>query len=316
VGREAAVELILLIRGFVLKAVPGSRILSAFVVTAATCGNARPAESHIVAGGRHDMFTPVVVEREWLSTKGDAVMRPTVRILGLAFLLVGMFSSPGAAMMSGSFDVGVPPWGPPDYDFLYYGLGNINLSGDGVSIVSNDGDWGSYGNGWPGVVLDKIFFSPASTTTGGLFIADVSISLPWINGGDAFPGVINPDILPPEVENTSGAFTGDPNDPDTFTFTALPIYAVVPQDPDNMIVPFPSDFESWDYGTYLYGNFPWDPNFSLAEVGTLSLTASRPRGSFVASGSFVPTVPEPATGLLVGAALIVLAVCGRKRFFS
>ena len=156
------------------------------------------------------------------------------------------------------------PWGQ-DYGFLFYGLGNINLSGEGVSIVS-DYNWGT--NGWPGVVLDKIFFSPDTANTSGLFIANVAITIPGINGSNPFAAVINPDILPGGSPNSSGAFTGDPNNPDTFSFSALPIYAIVPYD-INIIVPFSSDFTPWNYSDILYDDiYTVDSRyFSLAEVG-------------------------------------------------
>jgi hypothetical protein len=238
-------------------------------------------------------------------------MRRTLQIFALSFLLGSSFPSYGRAapdlsLVNGSFEVGVP-WGQEDYNFLFYGLGNINLSGAGISIVSNDASWKS--NGWPGVVLDKIFFSPVNATTGGIFTADVALAIPGINGGNPFPGVINPDILPPELQNTSGTFTGPSSKPLTFIFSALPVYAIVPYDPNNIVVPFPSGFTPWNYDDPLNNN---GPMFSLARVGTLSLTANEPPGVFIASGVFAP-VPEPETYAMLLAGLGLLGFFARRQ---
>jgi len=221
-------------------------------------------------------------------------MRRSAQILALVFLLASFFSSQGAAeTIGGSFEVG-EPFGAPN--FLFYGLGNINLSGGGITIVSNDGNWGP-NNGWPGVVLEKIFF-PGIANTDGVFTADVELTIPGINGGNPFPAVINPDLgfmYDAGLVNTSGIFTGESGKPDTLTFTDLPVYAIVPYNTD-AVVPFPSDFTGWDYEDLLYPQLPDGQDFgsrmfSLAQVGTLSLSASEPPFIFnVDYGSFSITV--------------------------
>jgi hypothetical protein len=256
-----------------------------------------------------------------IATKEGMVMRGALKKLALVFLLLSVFLFQAPASygepISGSFEVGVPPWGPPDYDFLFYGLDNISLSGDTVTITSNNNLWGS--NAWPGLVLDKIFFAPASATTGGIFTADVEISI----GGNSFAAVINPDLgslLPPGSINTSGTFTGDLSQPDTFSFSGLPVYAIVPYDA-NFLVDLPVDFMAWDYGSLLYANNEfYNDNarlYSLAQVGTLSLEAEN--GSYhLTSGSTTgyiggsASVPEPSTMLLLGSGLLGLVGLRRK----
>jgi hypothetical protein len=234
------------------------------------------------------------------------VMRKPVRNLALVLLLlsISLFQTPAlfGESISGSFGVGAP-WGQT-YDFLFYDLSDINLSGATVNIQSNNASWGA--NGWSGLVLDKIFFAPANATTGGIFTADVEISI----GGNSFAAVINPDLnslLPSGSVNTSGTFTGDPNAPDTFSFSGLPVYAIVPYNV-NYLVDLPVGFTGWDYSNFLYENNDFTNDnarlYSLAQVGTLSLEAAK--GSYhLTSGSSTgyiggpaPT-PEPATMLLM-----------------
>jgi hypothetical protein len=258
-------------------------------------------------------------------------MSRTVKTLLPACLLLSflLFQAPAAfgepIGIAGTFGVGTP-WGAPD--FLFYGLGGINLSGDSLRIQSNDDKWSA--NGWPGVVLEKIFFPYGEESgTGGLFTADVEVDL---GDGVLFAAVINPDNSFIPNPNTSGIFSGPSSHPTEFGFSELPVYAVV-QRGQEIFVDWPERFEPWDYESNLYGTTPGvdvdgnpisivdfeSPLFSLALIGTLTLTAVDPpfslygvEGQFTLPGP--QTVPDPgSTLLLLGMSLAGLVGVHRRR---
>jgi hypothetical protein len=268
----------------------------------------------------------------------ENIMKRAFQILILMFLFVGFIPSQGVAgPLNGSFEVN-GPYGAPDYSF--YDLGNIAFSGSGISIMSNDSKWGWsetnesdediwVTNGWPGVVLDKIFFA-GTKKTDGIFTADVELTISDIYGGNPFPAVINPDILALPLQNTSGILTGDLDDPETLEFKGLKIYAIVSQywaeqngiddNDSDLIIPFPENFFPWQYANdgFLYDpTNNNNPRFYLTVVGTLNINAEDPPFTFelTPGSSYNPngaTVPEPATMLLLGLGLVGLVGVRRK----
>jgi hypothetical protein len=131
----------------------------------------------------------------------------------------------------------------------------------------------------------------------------------------SFPAVINPDLYGfsrPGSINTSGQFTGSSLSPDSFSFRELPVYAIVPF-AGSVLVDLPSNFSPWNYSVDPYAT-DGTPQFSLSQVGTLSLVATG--GSYHASGAFTPTAPIPEPEqyalMLAGLGLIAL-VAHRKR---
>ena len=146
---------------------------------------------------------------------------------------------------------------------------------------------------------------PAATEAeiaGGLLTADVALSVPGINGGQAFPAVINPDNyrFMGDLDNDSGVLTGDYNDPDTFSYTDLPIYTPVPWEAD-VIVPFPAPFTPWDYATRLFDELDREEReFSLALVGTLIFTAYKQESPYDVPAATFHDVVNDATYNLSG----------------
>ena len=245
----------------------------------------------------------------------STLTRRSLKTLAVVLLLPGVFAlqvpASHALSISGSLEIGTPLWAS-ELNLLHYGLDNISLSGTAITIRSNNDSWRSDNSWWPGVVLDKIFFAPASATTGGIFTADVEIT----KDGNTFPAVINPDLgsfLPPGSFNTSGQFTGASQGPDSFSFVGLPVYAIVPY-AGGAVVELPSALSPWSYDAELYAA-DGTPQFSLAQLGTLSLVATS--GSYHALGSFDPVaaVPEPENYamLLAGLGLIALVAHRRRR---
>jgi hypothetical protein len=248
----------------------------------------------------------------------NLVTRRSAKALALLLLLPGVFlaQAPVCSAMSigGTLEIS-SPLAPSFLNFLSYGVGNISLTGTTVpgttvTIQSNNSSWRSY-LGWSGVVFDQISFPTTAANTGGVFTADVAISM----GGKTFAAVINPDLYgfsQPGSINTSGQFTGSSLSPDSFSFGELPVYAIVPF-AGSVLVDLPSNFSPWDYSVDPYAT-DGTPQFSLAQVGTLSLVAMG--GSYHALGTFTPTapIPEPEQYVLMLAGLALIAfVAYRKR---
>lgn len=108
---------------------------------------------------------------------------------------------------------------------------------------------------------------------GGVFTADIEMSVPSLFGGEPFPAVINPDADHPDKigpTNDSGALTGPIDLPTTFAYTGLPVYAIV--DPSGM---------PWDSTTPLFaddgmgGEDRSQPLFNLQHIGDLTLSLER-----------------------------------------
>ena len=110
----------------------------------------------------------------------------------------------------------------------------------------------------------------------GVFSADVEMTVPGLNGGFPFPGVINPDLPSLYVAGLvedDGFMYGDYQNPFGWNFMNLPVYAIVPRQPD-LVVPLNiATFTPWDYSLPLFEDPPLEANrnFSLARVGTLDL---------------------------------------------
>jgi len=113
--------------------------------------------------------------------------------------------------------------------------------------------------------------------TGGVLTLDVEMSVESIDFGLPFPAVINPDyteLYDLGLVNTSGEYTGNSGAPDMFTFTELPVYAIVPWEED-LIVSMPEPFFPWWYDDPLFnagvGTNMEERNFSLAPIGRLTI---------------------------------------------
>lgn len=128
--------------------------------------------------------------------------------------------------------------------------------------------------------------------SGGMFTADIEIVISGVNGGQAFPAVINPDNgFMGDTVNWNGAFYGPWTKPDMFSFSGLPVYAIVQKGQDIITNFDPNSFMPWSYQNSL-GN-AWydgagDRNFSLAQVGTLHMDLITQNSPYEAiSASFV-----------------------------
>ena len=240
------------------------------------------------------------------------VTRRFAKALALVLLLPGAFlaQAPVCSAMSigGTLEI-AEPLAPSFLNLLSYGVGNLSLTGATVTIQSNNSSWKSY-NGWSGVVFDQISFPTAAANTGGVFTADVAISM----GGKTFAAVINPDLYGfsrPGSINTSGQFAGSSLSPDSFGFQELPVYAIVPF-AGSVLVDLPSNFSPWNYSVDPYAT-DGTPQFSLAHVGTLSLVATG--GSYRALGAFTPTapIPEPEQYALMLAGLGLIAFVAHRK---
>lgn len=169
--------------------------------------------------------------------------------------------------------------GLPEY--MFFGVEGVDLSDQdsGIKIVSNDSSWNN--NGWPGVTLDKYFFKKEhiwDTGTGGMFTADVEVSL---SNGRSFPAVINPD-MPFEggVINEEGSLFGSASNPMAMSVINLKVYAIVNK-AEAIFVNFDPTMSPWDYNNSLFKGRLSDAsydnlNFSLAEIGTLSIVVPKP----------------------------------------
>jgi hypothetical protein len=129
-----------------------------------------------------------------------------------------------------------------------------------------------------GALVAAVACSAGGAIGGGVFTADVSIWSPTLFGGEAFAAVINPDavdIYPGGVEvvNTSGLLTGPVGAPSSFSYAALPVYALV--DASGGAVSF-ADPLFGDDG--LGGQDLSDPLFMLSHVGWLSMVLAHSGG--------------------------------------
>jgi len=114
--------------------------------------------------------------------------------------------------------------------------------------------------------------------TGGVLTLDVEMSVETINDHEPFPAVINPDydeLYDLGLVNTSGEYTGDYHTPDMFTFTDLPVYAIVPNMGPLVLPGLPEPFSPWPYDDPLFnagvGTNMAERNFSLAPIGRLTI---------------------------------------------
>lgn len=166
-----------------------------------------------------------------------------------------------------------------------------------------------------GALVAAVAYSAGGALAGGVFTADVSIWSPTLFGGEAFAAVINPDavdIYPGGVEvvNTSGLLTGPVGAPSSFSYEALPVYALVNASGGAVSFAEPLFGDDGQGGQDLSA-----PLFALSHVGWLSMVLAHAGGGFyeIADGFF-----EAGGGGVIGlggSILFNLPPWGEPNFF-